>query len=226
MLKADQLKDKTLSQMSNKDEMVQALYDSIAETYLNSVKRTNYVVPEWLLKNLQPDFQANGLRILDLGCANGINVANLYKINSSIVATGVDISEKMIGEARQTGLYESLYRQSLDAGLAFSKADTYGMTIAFGCLEFVNDVDFCLSEIARVCVEGSHFYASFQRFEPDNPAAPRQMKSGEVLHFAYSRSKIVAKLNQVGFQIVLAEELIGYTGGVPCPYTLVVAQRN
>lgn len=212
--------------MKNKNETVQALYDSISETYFQAVKHTNYIGPEWLLKNLQPDFQTSGLRILDLGCANGINVANLYRINSSIVTTGVDISEKMINEARKTGRYKSLYHQSLDAGLVFSKAKMYEMIIALGCLEFVNDIDFCLREVARVCADDGHFYASFQRFEPENPAAPRQMRSGEVIHFAYSRPEILSKLSRVGFQVVSTEELIGYTGGMPCPYTFVIAQKK
>ncbi|WP_420641476.1 class I SAM-dependent DNA methyltransferase [Candidatus Leptofilum sp.] len=212
--------------MSNKDEMVRALYDGVAETYLDSVERTNYIGPQWLLENLQADFQTSGLRILDLGCANGINIANLNKINPSIVATGVDISEKMIAEAQKANLYEYLHHQSLDAALTFSEPNSYGMAIALGCLEFVNDVDFCLREAARVCTENSHLYASFQRFELDNPAAPRRMKSGAVTHFAYSTSEILAKLGQAGFQIVSTEELIGYTGGVPCPYTFVVAQKK
>lgn len=212
--------------MKNKDELVQALYDNVAGTYLDSIKRTNYIGPQWLLENLQSDFQTNGLKILDLGCANGINIANLSKRNPSIVATGVDISERMIAEAQKTNLYECLYHQSLDAGLTFSEPNNYQMAIALGCLEFVNDVDFCLTEIARVCTEGSYFYASFQHFEPDNPAAPKRMKSGSITHFAYSTSEILAKLNQAGFLVVSTVELIGYTGGAPCPYVFVVTQKE
>lgn len=212
--------------MRNKDELVQALYDGVAETYMESVARTNYTGPSWLLDNLQADFQTNGLKILDLGCANGINIVNLHQLNPTIVATGVDISEKMIAEAQKTNLYQYLHHQSLDAGLTFSKPNSYQLAIALGCLEFVNDVEFCLTEVARVCTEGSYFYASFQRFETDNPAAPRQMKSGAVIHFAYAKSEILAKLNQAGFQVITTDELIGYTGGAPCPYMFVVAQKK
>lgn len=213
--------------MSNKTETIQALYDNAAETYSQIIERTHYIGPQWLLQNLHLGFQAtNGLRILDLGCANGINIANLYQINQSIAATGVDISQKMIEKARETGLYLALHHQGLDEGLTFGAINSYDMVIALGCLEFVNDLASCLQEIARVCTEQAYFYASFQRFEPDNPAAPRKMRSGEVTHFAYSQSEIGEMLLQAGFEITTAEALIGYTGGAPCPYLLVVAQKS
>ena len=212
--------------LQNTARLVGALYDQAAEGYFAAVARTRYVGPEWLLANLQPGVETQGLKVLDLGCANGINMVNLKEINRSLVATGVDISTKMIAEAEKSGLYEQLYHQSMDDGLAFSENDQFGMVLALGCLEFVNDIDFCLSEVARVCVEGGFFYASFQRFEQDNPAAPRRMRSGDVHHFAYSPDEIRSKLNLSGFEIVMTEDRIGYTGGAPCPYTFVVARKN
>ena len=106
--------------MSNEDKLVEDLYDSAAETYLDIVKRTNYIGPQWLLENLQDNFQTNELKILDLGCANGINIANLSKLNPSTVVTGVDISKQMIAEAQKTGLYKSLYHQCIDPKTSLS----------------------------------------------------------------------------------------------------------
>lgn len=212
--------------MRNSDEMLQALYDDVAQTYRDSVVRTNYIGPQWLLKNLHSKFKTGAINILDLGCANGINIANLKQINPSIIATGVDISSKMLVEAKKSRLYEQLYQHNLDTAFTFSREKNYDAVIALGCLEFVNDIDFCLTEVARVCKKGGYFYATFQRFEPDNPSAPKHMKSGEVTHFAYTTDQIRAKLYAAGFEIISIDKAIGYTGGVPCPYSLVVAQRS
>jgi len=212
--------------MKNEEKKVQNLFDDIATPYLDVVKRTNYIGSEWLLKNLEGDIKTDHLRVLDLGCANGINIANLYKLNPTLLATGVDISPKMIEAAKATRLYKALYCQSLDVGLTFSKAKSYDMVIALGCLEFVNNIDFCLSDVSRVCTRGGYFYATFQHFEEKNRYAPRQTRSGDVIHFAYSTTEVLTKLSESNLHVLSLKEMIGYTGGFPCPYIFVVAQKQ
>jgi len=210
---------------SNQPKLVQALYDSAATSYEEAIIRTNYIGPKWLMENLQPSFKTPQLRVLDVGCGTGLNIANLHKKNPSILPTGIDISQKMIAEAKKMNLYDSLHCSNLDDGLAFLESECFNMTIALGCLEFVNNLDFCLREIADVCVDNSFLYATFQQFKPNDPSAPRLMRSGEVLHFAYSQEEIFSKLDRLGFKQLVAEEKIGYTGGAPCPYLMVVAQK-
>lgn len=212
--------------MKNEAGKVRELYDGAAANYLKLVQKSNYIGPDWLLKIVAPGIQAPNLKVLDLGCGNGINVANLLTLNPTILATGVDISPKMIDAAQQAGMYQTLVCQSLDEGLTFSDDQSFDMVIALGCLEFVNDVDFALMEAARVCKSAGYFYSTFQHFEEGDPRAPRQMRSGEVLHFAYSMAEVLAKLANAGFLVLSHETMIGYTGGAPCPYIFTIAQKK
>lgn len=212
--------------MKNEAEKVRKLYDDAAANYEETVQRTNYIGPDWLLKNIPVSIQTPNLKILDLGCGPGNNVANLRKVNPTLVATGVDISPQMIEAAQQDGNYQNLVCQSLDEGMEFCADQSYDLIIALGCLEFVNDIDFCMSEVARVCKPEGYFYSTFQYFEEGNSAAPRQMRSGDVLHFAYSTAEVLAKLADVGFQVLSTETMIGYTGGGPCPYIFTTAQKQ
>ena len=149
--------------MKNNDERLQRLYDPAAATYDEMVRRTEYVGTRWFIENLPDGVKSGGKKILDLGCANGINIVGLHGINREITATGVDVSSRMIEEARKTGLYKKLLHQNLDDGLAFSDSAVFDLVLAFGCLEFVNDLAACLGEISRVLRKGGYFCASFQR---------------------------------------------------------------
>jgi len=211
--------------MKNEAEKIRELYDGAAANYLNLVQKSNYIGPDWLLKNVPTSIQTPNLKVLDLGCGNGINVANLLTLNPTILATGVDISPKMIDAAQQAGIYQTLICQSLDEGLTFGSDQSFDMVIALGCLEFINDIDYCLMEAARVCKLAGYFFSTFQHFDEGNPQAPRQMHSGEVLHFAYATEEVLAKLANAGFQVLSSETMIGYTGGAPCPYIFTISQK-
>jgi len=137
--------------MKNEADKIRKLYDDASANYGVLVQRSNYIGPDWLLKNVSAIIQKPNLKVLDLGCGPGNNVANLRTLNPTLLATGVDISPQMIQSAQQAGTYQNLICQSLDDGLGFSADQTYDLVVALGCLEFVNDIDFCLGEAARVC---------------------------------------------------------------------------
>ena len=212
--------------MKNEERHVRELYDSAAKNYLELIKQTNYVGPDWLLRNLPPNIHLTDLKLLDLGCGNGVNLENLLAVNPTIIATGLDISPKMIDAARQTGDYKTVHCQSLDDGLGFSTAQDYDLVIALGCLEFVNNINDCLAEIARVCKPMGYFISTFQEYEAGNPDAPRHMHSGDVIHFAYSTNEVSTELADAGFQVLSCETMIGYSGGTACPYIFTISQRQ
>lgn len=212
--------------MKNDTESVRNLYDEAATNYADLVQKSNYIGPDWLLEKVTAVIQKPYLNMLDLGCGPGNNMENLYTLNPTILATGVDISPKMIEAARGNGRYQNLVCQSLDDGLEFCADQTYDLIIALGCLEFVNDLDDCLGEVARICKPEGYFYSSFQHFEEGNPAAPRRMYSGDVLHFAYSKEEVLTKLTTADFQVLSFETRIGYTGGAPCPYIFTISQKQ
>ena len=37
-----------------------------------------------------------GIRILDLGCKTGLEIGEIFKLNSTARVTGIDLSEKML----------------------------------------------------------------------------------------------------------------------------------
>lgn len=212
--------------MRNHADKIQDLYDKTGGNYSESIKRTGYSAPEWLLQNIDNIVSQPNLSLVDIGCANGINVQNLAKLNPTIQAVGLDISAKMVEAAAETGLYQAVHCHNLDDGLSVFEDSQFDCAIALGCLEFMNDLDFCLAEISRVCKPNSTFFATFQQFEEGGKFSPRQSYSAEVIHYGYSVEEVQQKLESAGFEIKNLEVQTGYTGGYPCPYIFVISQKS
>ncbi|MFO7854953.1 MAG: methyltransferase domain-containing protein [Paracoccaceae bacterium] len=99
---------------------VATLFDQHAEAFEDIlVGRLGYRVPEALADRLRARLPAEArLRVLDLGCGTGLAVAALGPLAAE--ATGVDLSEEMLGIAHDKGLYDALY---LDDAVGFLVAD-------------------------------------------------------------------------------------------------------
>jgi len=202
------------------------LYDGVAARYNESVARTNYIVPSWFDKQLEEVSLRADLHFLDLGCANGIHATRVFKSYPDFAAVGVDISPKMAAEARQTGLYEKVMVHDLSQPLTFLESGRFDLAIAFGCIEFVLMPQICLNELSRLLRPNGLFMMSFQLFVDGRSDAPRTMRSGKVIHHAYSREEISRMIQVAGLEMDFVEELTGYTGGAPCPYLMVRGRKS
>jgi len=205
---------------------IAAMYDEYADEYREKIKKSNYIGPDWLLDNVSENINENYVKVLDLGCADGINIENLKNKNSTLQAVGVDISPRMVDAAKASGLYQEVQLQSLDEKLDFVKSSSFSIVLALGCLEFVTNIERCLDEIQRVCQAGGNVFLTFQVFDDNDKLAPRNSRSGEVIHNAYSIVEIEGFLGTRNFEIIKSERMTGYTGGYPCPYLMVHARKQ
>src|SRR5690606_10918493 len=170
-------------------------------------ERSRYVGPAWLLDNLPDRILVNQVKVLDLGCADGINIENLKTRNASLYAVGVDIAPRMVDAAKKNGLYQELYLQSIDDSLEFAEDSSFSIVLALGCLEFVTNIDRCLDEIHRTCEVGADAFLSFQVFDDVDKFASRNSSSGDVIHNAYSLVEINDFLGKRNFEIIKSERM-------------------
>lgn len=201
------------------------IFDHMASDYTESVKASNYIGPGWLLNQFIHN-NTGSVKILDLGCGDGINAKNLLKKYNNLNFTGLDISAEMIFASTKANIYEALYHQSLDSPLSFAHDNEFDQIITLGCLEFVSEIDLCLSEISRVLKKMGHCYLTFQAYDLNDPLAPRQTRSGDLIHFAYSEKEIFTKLNHVNLEIISIDKKIAYNANYPCPYFFIIATKK
>jgi predicted TPR repeat methyltransferase len=204
-------------------------FDAAADQYDALVKPGRYFAPEWITTHSDQIGDRNPFRVLDLGCGTGLNIEVLSQRRPGIHAEGVDLSPRMLGRARATGRYERLYTHDLNEPLSDVASDSFDLVIAFGCLEFLSDVRVCLSECGRLLKTNGQLWASFKRFEADDPGSPpRSMLIRGVRMYGYSAAEILHMMNDLDMHVIALEALVGYVtrSGFDCPYNVLQARKS
>ena len=204
------------------------IFDAEADRYDDSLHIIQYFPLKWIAEHAHDLGSTAKCRILDLGCGTGLNVRLLREHCAGIQADGVDISSGMLKHARISGLYERLYSHDLNYPLPDIPSDTYDIAVAFGFFEHLSQVSVCLSECRRALKINGKLWASFQRFEADDPASPpRRTFIGKVGFTGYSAAEILRMMSILDMRVIALDPLAGYvTGtGFPCPYYILQAQR-
>jgi len=206
---------------------VRALYDEVAPRYDSVVAAGKYVGPAWLERVL-PSVPAPS-RAVDFGCANGVLGRILRGQFPGLHLSGLDISERMVNEARASGAYDELFVHDLNSPISQIRDTSVQLAVALGFSEFLAEPAAFLAEAARVLVPGGTLVISFQEFRPERAAlAPRSTRNGVVMHRAYSVSEVEALLLSQPFTLHSIESTTGYVSasGFACPYVMVRAVRE
>ena len=120
-------------------EYAQNLFDNYALHYEKHMTETlKYSVPRHmaqLLHQLIPELQVT--RALDLGCGTGLSGIVLRELSQHL--TGVDLSPKMLGHARDKAIYDELVEAELITYLSQDKT-TYDLITAADVLPYLGDL--------------------------------------------------------------------------------------
>lgn len=99
--------------------------------------------------------EVRGHRVVELGCGTGRNVIALAEAGADV--TAVDFSEEMLAQARQkpgVGHVRFIFH-NLEHPLPFEN-DVYDRVLCSLVLEHVQNLDFAVSEMARICRPDGH----------------------------------------------------------------------
>jgi predicted TPR repeat methyltransferase len=137
---------------------VQALFDQYAPRFEAAlVGGLSYRGPQLLFKAVvavcvaarKPAFFK---RAIDLGCGTGLAAAAFAKEVDRFI--GIDLSSRMIEQARATGLYEQLKVKDMVAGLGGEHDASADLVLAADAFVYVSDVTPVLAEVQRVLTPG------------------------------------------------------------------------
>jgi predicted TPR repeat methyltransferase len=95
------------------------------------------------------------LDILDLGCGTGLCGLALAKQKRRLV--GVDLSEKMLTQARARDLYDELHLGEVHAWLRGAATARFDVVIAADVLIYIGALEELFREVARVLRNGGRF---------------------------------------------------------------------
>jgi len=215
--------------MTQHSKDVAMRWDTLADRYDEIVKTAKSFSPDWIARHAHDIDDLPECRVLDLACGTGLNVKALSERRSGIRADGVDISSKMIEHARATGKYESFCKHNLNHPLLELPATTYDLVIAFHFLQFLSDAFVCISECHRLLKVNGILWASFKRYEAEDPASPpRQISTGDSTVTGYSAGEILHMMSNLNMRVIAVESLVGHLSqnGFGIPYLVVEARKT
>ena len=137
---------------------VQALFDQYAPRFEAALLGDlSYRGPQLLFKAVvavcvaarRPAFFK---RAIDLGCGTGLAAVAFAKEVDRFI--GIDLSPRMIEQARATGLYEQLEIKDMVAGLGGEHDASADLVLAADAFVYVSDVAPVLAEVQRVLTPG------------------------------------------------------------------------
>lgn len=142
------------------------LFDNYALYYDQHMQgQLHYVLPQEIGKLLHHLHAFSFKHGLDLGCGTGLSGIVLREITEQL--TGVDISKKMLAQAREKQLYDQLVNEEAIEFLSHCK-ESFDLIVAADVLPYFSELDTLFSAIqARLSPKGLFIFST--EISPDKP---------------------------------------------------------
>jgi predicted TPR repeat methyltransferase len=136
------------------DSWVSSTFDNFAPTFDAHLAKLHYTVPRELAALLLRHAKRS-LSILDLGCGTGQVGAALAGHGHRL--TGVDLSPKMLAQARARNHYEQLELAEIHSWLQAAATESFDAVCAADVLIYIGALETLFREAARILRKGGWF---------------------------------------------------------------------
>jgi predicted TPR repeat methyltransferase len=135
---------------------VRGLFDTYAGSFDRDLENLGYRTPADLRAMLDDVLPPNGgpLDILDLGCGTGKGGFAMKDRARRLV--GIDLSPRMIAEARARGIYDELIAGDILTVSAALETSSFDLVLAADVFIYVGDIAPAMGQIARLLRPGGH----------------------------------------------------------------------
>ncbi|NKE46504.1 methyltransferase domain-containing protein [Roseomonas frigidaquae] len=200
---------------------VRDLFDQYAPRFDADLQdRLHYRTPELLAALLaQAGIAADGgRRVLDLGCGTGLSGLALKPWAQRL--EGLDLSPRMLAEARRRGLYDALHEAELVDFLATRRAG-FDLVAAVDVLNYLGDLAPALAGIAGALAPGGVAAFSIEAGE----GAPFAL--GEGLRYRHDPAHVLALAAEAGLALLARQDApLREEKGAPVAGVLLVLRRG
>jgi len=182
---------------------VQTLFDQYAPRFEDALLGDlDYRAPQLLFKAViavrvaqkKPAFFK---RAIDLGCGTGLGAAEFAKQVDHFV--GIDLSPRMIEQARATGLYEQLEVEDMVAGLVSKTEGSADLVLAADAFCYVPELTPVFSQVKRVLAPGGLIAFTVETHDGEGVVI------GKGLRYAHAAEYLRKTIGAVGLKLAHLE---------------------
>jgi predicted TPR repeat methyltransferase len=183
---------------------VQTLFDQYAPRFeATLLGDLDYRAPQLLFKavlsvRLAAKKPAFFKRAIDLGCGTGLAASAFAREVDHFV--GIDLSPKMLDQARSTGLYEALEAADMVDGLRQKPEASADLVLAADAFVYVSDLLPVLTEVKRVLAPGGLIAFTLETHNGDGVII------GEGLRYAHGADYLGKAVANAGLNLAKLEQ--------------------
>lgn len=185
------------------EEYISAEFDGFAESFDKQLlENLKYSVPNEMKKAIEIVAKEDkAYNILDLGCGTGL-VGELIKekVESLI---GVDLSEKMLEEARKKGVYTELVKSDIQSYLDTLSKDSVEIVTAADLFIYIGELESIFKSTNEILSEDGLFVFSTELLESD-----RDYFLNRTGRFSHSTGYIERLIDLFSFKLITDKDII------------------
>jgi predicted TPR repeat methyltransferase len=205
------------------DAFVTRVFDSMAEGFDEALHRIEYCAPALVGQALQRNAGAarGDLEIMDAGCGTGLLAQHLRPYARRLV--GVDLSPKMLEQARKRGLYDEAVVAELASFLS-SSPEAFDVVASSDTLVYFGDLREVLAAARRSLRPGGMLLFTLEQAIDEDQVAPgyRLNPAGRYMH---TEPYVRRTLGDAGFELLDVEKAHLRREGETYVDGLIVAAR-
>lgn len=199
---------------------VEALFDDYAGRFDQALlTRLDYRAPRQLrslIDRLFPEGRTFA-RLLDLGCGTGLGGEAFRDLAGWM--RGVDLSGKMIAEARRKGLYDELAQADILQGTE-AASPAFELVLAADVLVYVGDLQAVFQTVFGTLQPGGIFAFSVQRSAADG------YELGQECRYSHHPDYLGRLMERTGYEVLACENAVcRQEAGKDVPGMICVARR-
>lgn len=204
------------------DAFVERTFDSFAATFDSKLAQLSYRAPALVTETLkQPGLTpSKTLDILDVGCGTGLCGALIAPYARRLV--GVDLSERMLAEARNRNVYDELLKGELSAYLA-DCTEMFDVIVSADTLVYFGALDAVIEAAAASLRPGGLFVFTL---EDGTAASAPDFHLAMHGRYTHSRPYVERLLAANGFEIEIGRADLRMESGVPVAGLVVRARKR
>ena len=202
--------------------LTEGLFDAYAGRFdVELVGQLKYRVPRRVAEILLSRPAGRNASVLDLGCGTGLLGAYLGRITGPFV--GVDLSGKMIEQARRHGIYTELRQRDLLEELRRTAPETFDYVTANDVFVYVGDISAVVPAAWNAIRKGGALIFSCETAaESEGALVLRSSK-----RYAHSRSSVERLCREAGFARCAVEPIdLRLDGNIPIAGFIAVAEKS